>query len=61
LAHFSVSSAMNFPKSAGEPGSTMPPISASRAFILGSASEALISRLSVAAISTGVFLGVPMP
>ena len=37
LPHFSVSSAMSLPKSAGEPGSTVPPRSASRALILGSA------------------------
>jgi hypothetical protein len=30
LAHFSVSSAMSFPKSAGQPGSTVPPRSARR-------------------------------
>ena len=35
LPHFSVSSAMSFPKSAGEPLSTLPPKSASRALILG--------------------------
>jgi hypothetical protein len=34
LAHFPVSSAMSLPKSAGEPGSTVPPRSASRALIL---------------------------
>ena len=38
LAHFSVSSAMSLPKSAGEPASTVPPRSASRALIFGSAS-----------------------
>ena len=37
LAHFSVSSAMSLPKSAGEPASAVPPRSASRALILGSA------------------------
>src|SRR5215469_10732982 len=37
LAHFSVSSAMYFPNSAGEPGSTVLPRSARRAVILGSA------------------------
>jgi hypothetical protein len=40
LAHFSVSAAMSLPKSAGEPASTVPPSSASRALILGSASAA---------------------
>jgi hypothetical protein len=43
LAHFSVSSAMSLPKSGGEPGSTVPPKSASRALIWGSARAALIS------------------
>src|SRR6266568_8182320 len=37
LPHFSVSSAMSFPKSGGEPKSGVPPRSASRAFSLGSA------------------------
>src|SRR5262245_38957091 len=46
LPHFSVSSAMSLPKSAGESASTSPPKSASRAFILGSARAALISLLS---------------
>ena len=34
LAHFSVSSAMNLPKSAGEPGNGVPPRSAGHAFHL---------------------------
>jgi hypothetical protein len=52
LPHFSVSSAINLLKSAGEPGSAVTPNSASRAFILASASAALISLLSLdAAIS----------
>src|SRR6516225_7995540 len=45
LAHFSVSSAINLPKSAGEPASMTPPISLRRAFILASARAALISLL----------------
>src|SRR6266487_4092517 len=57
LAHFSVSSAMSLPKSAGEPTSGVPPKSASLAFILGSARPALISLLSMSMISTGVPLG----
>jgi hypothetical protein len=61
LAHFSVSSAMSRPKSAGEPASVMPPKSASRAFILGSARVVLISVLSFPTIAAGVFLGTPMP
>src|SRR6266576_604706 len=61
LAHFSVSSAMSFPKSAGESASPMLPRSASRALILGSARPALISLLSLSTISAGVFLGAPTP
>jgi hypothetical protein len=47
LPHFSVSSAMNLPKSAGEPACTKVPSSVSRALNLGSASAALISLLSL--------------
>src|SRR5215470_3109550 len=47
FAHFSVSSVMSFPKSWGEPASTVPPRSASRAFILG-------SLLRLLTISAGV-------
>src|SRR6185437_2552132 len=61
LPHFSVSSAMRMPKSADESASPVPPMSASRALILGSASAALISVLSVAIISVGVSLGAPRP
>jgi hypothetical protein len=43
LAHFSVSLAKSLAKSAGEPGSGVPPSSAIRAFILGSAKAALSS------------------
>ena len=56
FAHFSLSSTTSFPKSAGEPGTTVPPRSASRAFTLGSASAALISLLSLSTIST-----LPLP
>src|SRR4029450_2858494 len=59
LPHFSVSSEMSLPKSAGEPGSGVAPRSASRAFILGSASAALIPLLRLAMISGGVFVGAP--
>ena len=45
--HFSVSSTMNLPKSAGEPTSVAPPKAASRALILGSVSAALVSSLSL--------------
>src|SRR5215471_772235 len=43
LAHFSVSSAMSLPKSAGDIGIGTPPRSASRALIVGSARPALIA------------------
>src|SRR5204862_7219736 len=47
LAHFSVSSAMSLPNSAGDPGGiTVLPTSAIRAVILGSARPTLISVLS---------------
>src|SRR5262245_17400267 len=61
FAHFSLSSTTSFPKSDGEPGTTVPPRSASRAFTLGSASAALISLLSLSTISAGVFLGAKRP
>src|SRR5262245_4574945 len=61
LAHFSVSSAMSLPKSAGEPGSTAPPRSASRTLIMGSARAALTSLLSLSTISAGVPFGAPNP
>src|SRR5262245_3564779 len=60
LPHFSVSSAMSLPKSAGEPTNAVPPSSASRALILGSARPALISWLSLPMISVGVLLGAPI-
>src|SRR6516162_1155799 len=61
LAHFSVSSAMKLPNSAGVIGMGTPPRSASRAFILESASTTLISLFSVSTILAGVFLGTPIP
>ena len=61
FAHFSVSSRMSLPKSAGEPGSTVPPRSANRALTLGSASAALISALSFSMIAGGVSLGATSP
>ena len=61
LPHFSVSSAMSLPKSAGEPASAVPPRSASFASSLGSARAALISLLSLSTISAGVPLGTPRP
>src|SRR6516164_5741485 len=59
--HFSVSSTMSLPKSLGEPVRAIPPRSASCAFILGSATPASISLLSLSMISTGVLLGAPTP
>src|SRR6266568_6269423 len=61
LPHFSVSSTLSLQKSLGVPVSGIPPRSASRAFILGSATPALISLLSLSMISTGVSLGAPTP
>src|SRR5262249_41237077 len=61
LAPFSVSSAMSCPKPAGEPTWGVPPRSASRALILGSARAALISLLSLSTISAGVLVGTPNP
>jgi hypothetical protein len=49
LPHFSVSAAMNLPKSAGEPRSAVPPRSAS--LVAGSESTALISLLRRTTIS----------
>jgi hypothetical protein len=43
FAHLSVSSAISFPKSVGEPGSAVAPRSANGALILGSVSPSLIS------------------
>src|SRR4029079_5462402 len=61
LPHFSVSSAMSLPKSAGEPGSTVPPRSAKRAFKLASARTALISTVSLSMNPDGVFFGACTP
>src|SRR5262245_20229979 len=61
LAHFPVSSAMSFVKSAGEPARALPPDSAIRALIFGSARAALISLLSLSTISVGVPVGAPSP
>src|SRR5262249_5345754 len=61
LAHFSVSSATSFAKSADEPVNISLPSSAIRAFTVASASAALISRLNRSTISAGVPLGTPMP
>src|SRR5262249_33765851 len=61
LAHFSVSSAISLPKSAGEPRIRIPPRSASRALSLGSERPALISLLSFSTMSAGVPFGALTP
>src|SRR5215831_17951405 len=61
LPHFSISPTMSLAKSAGEPGSSVPPTSANRVFIFESTSAALTSRLSLSTISAGVPLGAPIP
>src|SRR5262245_54861170 len=61
LLHFSVSAAMSFAKSPGEPGKTVPPSSVSRALVLGSVRLTLISTLSMSIIAAGVFFGAPTP
>src|SRR5262249_32067648 len=61
LPHFSVSSAIIFASSAGDPVSGSPPRSARRAFILGSWRAALTSLLSLSTISAGVTFGAPTP
>jgi len=61
LPHFSVSSAISRPKSAGELATMPPPKLAIFARSPGSPSPALISRLSLMTISAGVALGATMP
>src|SRR5262249_31755011 len=61
LPHFSASSVMSLPKSAGEPASAASPKSASRAFILGSARAAFISLFSLSIILGGVLFGAATP
>src|SRR5215831_14290145 len=61
LAHFSVSSTMSLPKSAGDPASGVPPISASRVPNLGSTSASLTALLTLSTISAGVALVAPRP
>src|SRR5262249_28714704 len=56
LAHFAVSSAMSLPKSAGAPASTIPPMSARRSMIFGSARPALGSLFRGSTIAAGGFL-----
>src|SRR4051812_36869821 len=61
LTHFSVSSAISLPKSAGEPPRILPPRSAMRAFSFASASAALISLFSLSTMSAGVLRGAATP
>ena len=61
LPHFMVSSAMSLAKSAGEPGSTVAPRLASRAWKLASARLALTCLFSLSMTSSGVRFGAPMP
>src|SRR5882672_2597600 len=61
FAHFAVSAAMTLPKSTGVPAIGLPPSSARRACILGSASARFTSALTFSMISAGVPLGMPMP
>src|SRR5215471_14472320 len=61
LPHFSVSSEINLPKSAGEPASTVPPKLASFVSRLASAMLTLTAVFSFSMTSAGVFFGAPMP
>src|SRR5262245_2556016 len=61
LPHLSVSSAMSLPKSTGDIGIGSAPSCVSRSLILGSASPALTSLLSLPMISGDVFFGAPTP
>src|SRR5262249_33938806 len=61
LPHFSVSSAMSLPKSAGDPAWMRNPRSSYLALISGRARDALISLLSTSTISARIFLGPAMP
>src|SRR5262249_39749702 len=61
LPHFSVSSAISLPKSAGAPAWMRNPRSSYLALISGRARDALISLLSTSTISARIFLGPAMP
>src|SRR6266540_5465544 len=61
LAHFSVSSAMCFPKSSGLRTNGRLAHSVKRVLILESLKPALISQLSLSIMSVGVFFGAPIP
>src|SRR5262249_53187865 len=61
LPHYTATSVMSLPKTAGEPASAASPKSASRAFILGSARAAFISLFSLSIILGGVLFGAATP
>src|SRR5262249_7927103 len=61
FAHFAVSSATNFVKAAGELANGVPPSSANRSLIFGSASAAFISVFSLSMMSEDVFFGAAKP
>ena len=61
FAHFAVSAAMTLPKSSGVPAIGLPPSSARRSRIFGSASARLTSALTFSMTSRGVPFGMPMP
>src|SRR5262245_52574591 len=61
LPHFSVSSATNLAKSAGEPVSAVAPHSVKRCFRLASPSAVLTSLLILVATSAGTPFGPEMP
>jgi hypothetical protein len=61
LPHFSVSSAMNLPNSAGVIGVGSTPKARRRAFKSGAATPAVISPLSLSMIAAGVPVGAQMP
>ena len=61
FAHFAASSATNFVKAAGELANGVPPNSANRALIFGSASAAFISVFSLSMMSEDVLFGAAKP
>jgi hypothetical protein len=61
FSHFAVSAAITLPKSSAEPGIGLPPSSARRARIFGSARARFTSALTLSMISFGVPFGMPMP
>src|SRR5262245_19708342 len=61
LAHFSVSSAISLPNSAGESGRVVAPSSGRRASILGSLRLAVISLFRRSMMPIGVLRGAPTP